>query len=205
MLKYFFTDSVKFWRLNAKKVLAIFLSYLAFMLGLFFVDAPNHIVPYDVVIGFSLFSLAIMSVGFYVPGINAFMVVRQLIEDTTNNSIMPLFDSGYTVGLIDEKSWIFFAKPCIKGTIGGLPVSVSYTRSDRSSWSHIDFIFSPLSKQGSRRIYSSIIFFELRLKKRLQKDVKPEVLKCVAKAKADGLTSGEGRPISMKHYDAYEA
>jgi hypothetical protein len=58
-------------------------------------------------------------------------------------------------------------------------------------------------RQNSKRIFSTGVSFKMYLEKRLQKDVKPDVLNCIARAKYEGLTSGSGRAISTGHYEAY--
>jgi len=140
---------------------------------------------------------------FIIPGINSFKVIRRLTKDTTERSILPLFDSDYTIGLQHENSWLFFTIPCIKATICELPVTISFISSSRSRWSKIDFNFSPLSLSGSKRIYGTGISFTVYLEKRLQKDVKPDILQCVKETKEKGYVSGADRPISTKHYEQY--
>jgi len=140
---------------------------------------------------------------FVIPAVNSYTVVRRLTEDTGPFSILPLFDEGFTIKMRNINTWLMFTTPTITGSIAGFPVTIYYTTSSRSSWSKVDFKFSPLSKEGSRRIYGAGVSFTLYFKKRLKKDVKPEVLQCIDDAKKNGLVSGAGRALSTKHYESY--
>ena len=134
--------------------------------------------------------------------INSFSVINWLVKDTSEYSILPLLSSNYTIEY--EKNLFQFLIPSIHTTISDLPVIIHYTPSDKSSWSSINFNFTPLAKENSKRIYSGSISFKLFLEKKLQKDIKQDVLERVANIKNGGLISGAGRAISTKHFEQYE-
>ena len=158
-----------------------------------------------------LFAMAVILLGyaflfllFFLPAINSFLVIRRLTGDNGAYSILPLFDAGYSVELRNEKSWFMFTTPCISATISELPVVIFFEPGSKYNPARIEFSFSPLMKEGSKRIYSNSISFKLPFVKRLLEDIKPDVLKCVEKTKESGLKSGAGRPISTVHFEAYE-
>ncbi|OJW98206.1 MAG: hypothetical protein BGO70_12140 [Bacteroidetes bacterium 43-93] len=145
----------------------------------------------------------VLSLICFVPGYTTFLVIQRLTNDTSDYSVMPLFDSGYTIELENEKSWPFFTRPFISATISGLPVKVYYTPGGKTTSPRIHITFTPLMKAGSKRIYSTGTSFKVRLYTLLTKDVKPDILKCVEEAKAKGYTSGVSRPVAKNHFDLY--
>ena len=195
---------MSYWELNKKRILAISILQIA---ACYFIIYYSFSTNEDVhtflwATGFAIFCFFILYLLFFYPAMNSFKVIQRLTDETEKHSIVPLFDPGYTIGLQDEKSWILFTTPCINATISGLPVLISYFSAFRD-WSQITFKFFPLMREGSKRICVEYISFNLYFVKRLKKDIKPDVLKFVADAKAKGLTSGVGRTISTIHHEAY--
>lgn len=138
-----------------------------------------------------------------VQAINAFKLAAQLLDETNEFSVVQLLGDSLIVALENEHTWVSYTKPLIKGDIRGLPVEVSYTAYHRSVWSDIVFSVKPLAKDGSKRIYSERITFSLFIRKRLTKDIKPEVLDFINGLKAKGYFSGAGRIVSTKHFEQY--
>jgi hypothetical protein len=143
-------------------------------------------------------------ISFFYPALNSFIVIKRLINDHSDRTILPLFDSGYVIGTRNKTSWLNYTTPVIKATISGLPACIYFCRSSSYNWSTVTFQFSPLTQNGSKRIFADRISFTMYLVKRLGKDVKPVILEKVEEIKKRGLTSGAERRISTKHFDAYE-
>ena len=118
--------NMNFWQLNKKRVLTFSILLMAASFFIIYCAASNRSDPYTFLsaIILSVFPLIILCLVSYLPAINSFRVIRRLTEDTTERSIVPLFDSGYTIGLRNEKSRWLFTTPCIHATISGLPVVI---------------------------------------------------------------------------------
>jgi len=114
--------------------------------------------------------------------------IEKLIRDTSEISIMPLFDD-YTVSLSDEKSKYFFTTQYLKGHIAGLPVEVHCNPGSRSSYANIS-IDIRVSKKGyvkmEDRIDTRLTYYVNMFTKKLEKDIKPELLKQIARLKENG-------------------
>jgi hypothetical protein len=170
----------KFWKLNNVKVLWVSLMVFVLLLGLVIflnkIDGSN----------FTMGSLTVpviitplVVIGYIIKGINYYKIIARILRDTSEKSIMPLFDSGVSIELTDEKSMITYTKENFKGTISGLPVDVSFYQADRTSWAHLYFSFGPLVKTKSGKRIHRDVSFSINLRNRLKKDIKPEVLKLV--------------------------
>ncbi len=130
-----------------------------------------------------------------VRGLIFFKTINRFKNDTTENSIIPLFDNGYTILLDDLESKISFTKENLKGTIGGLPVEVFFRPPIRIEYPCLIFRFYPLLQPDSGNDITKIIDFSLSFRYRLKKDIKPDVLKFVADLKARGYSVG---PTSVR-------
>jgi len=193
---------ITFWKLNKKRTIIIFAILAVTSYSLVLKNSIQHGRNFQIVIPSILFAAGFLV--FILPSINGFRVIKNLINDNNENSLLPLFDSGFTIGVQNKNTWLIFATPCINATISGLPVKFYYTPSDRSSWAELVCICSPLMRENSKCIGSDVISFKLYLRKRLTRNVKPEILKMVSNLKAKGFSSGVGRKVSTKHFDAYE-
>ncbi|MBS1687845.1 MAG: hypothetical protein JSS96_03915 [Bacteroidetes bacterium] len=186
---------ITFWKLNRKRIVVLFIALAATCCFLFFMDSIQNI--YGIIILF----LGLTCFIIIFPTIICFKVMKNMISDTSEYSLLPLFDSGYTIGIQNENTWLIFATPCINATINGLPVEIYYTPADKGNWAHLSCDFTPLIKENNKRIFVRHISFRMFLKRKLTKDVKPEILKFVSDIKAEGYCSGAGRKT---HIGAYE-
>lgn len=195
---------MNFWDYNRKKA-AIWFGIASFVsiatTGIATFESPTT--SFFPVVILTMVTALFIFLSNLIPGINAFKVAKRLLDETNVFSIVQLFDDGFTLVLENEHSWLSYTKPLIKGSIDGLPVEVSYVAEYRSVWSDIIFSFKPLAKGGSKRIYSERISFSLFIRKRLTRDIKPEVLEFVSGVKAKGYFSGAGRIVSTKHFEQY--
>lgn len=151
--------------------------------------------------------LALLLIGsfflvYVVPGIIAFRVIARLLDETEPFSIVSLFEN-HSVVLKNEHSPFFFTKPIIEAKIDGIPVVISYIPNTGSGYSEISFLATPLAKENSKRIYSDSLSFKMYVRKRLRRDIKPEVLDFINKLKSKGYFSGAGRIVSTKHFEQY--
>ena len=84
-------------------------------------------------------------------GVTQLKTINVLINDTDSpKSIIPLFDNGFTLAFFDKYTLYKYTSVCIKGTISGFPVTVSFTPETRSKWAYLDFSFAPLAKDVSK-------------------------------------------------------
>ncbi len=131
---------------------------------------------------------SLFTIGYCIKGINYYRIIARLINDTSEKSIIPLFDDGFSIENADEKGKIEYTKENFKGTISGLPVEIRFFPADRATWSSLSFSFYSLSKEGFGSNVSRYISFNMNWRNRLKKDVKPEVLKFVADLKERGYS-----------------
>lgn len=194
---------MSFWKHNRKKfavwaiancILALLFAYPALA-----ERTSNFIFPAAF---FALFLVGWFFLVYVVPGIIAFKVVARLLDETEPFSIVSLFEN-HRVVFKNEQSRIFFTKPTIEADIDGIPVVISYRPNTGSGWSELSFLATPLAKENSKRIYSESLSFKMYIRKRLRRDIKPEVLDFINKLKANGYFSGAGRIVSTKHFEQY--
>lgn len=194
---------MSFWEYNKKKfalwaivscILAVLVAYIAAP-----ESAPDLLLP---AVFFAIFLFGYFFLVYVVSEIIAFKVVARLLDETEPFSVVSLFEN-HRVVLKNEQSKIFFTKPTIEADIDGLPVVVSYTPNTGSGYSEISFLATPLAKEGSKRIYSESLSFKMCMRKRLRRDIKPEVLDFINMLKAKGYFSGAGRIVSTKHFEQY--
>ena len=77
--------------------------------------------------------------------------INRLIKDTDSPvSIMPLFDNGFKLTFFNKYVLYKYTSLCIKGTISGYPVTVSFMPETPSRWGYLDFSFAPLSGSVSK-------------------------------------------------------
>ena len=136
----------------------------------------------------SFFSSFFLTSLYLLHGLGFFRTIKRLTEDTTEKSIMPLFDNGYSLELENLNSKFFFTTECLKGTISGLPVNVSFSQAYGYKWPSLGFSFSSLSESGFRNNIIGYICFNLNIRNRLKRDIKPEVLKFAADLNAKGYS-----------------
>jgi len=151
---------------------------------------------------FALFLIGSFFLVYVVPGIIAFRVITRLLDGTEPFSVVSLFENQRVI-LKNKQSQVFFAKPTIEANIDGIPVVISYIPNTGSGYSEISFLAKPLAKENSKRIYSESLSFKMYIRKRLRRDIKPEVLDFVNGLKAKGYFSGAGRIVSTKHFEQY--
>lgn len=195
---------MNFWEYNGKKVAICFVVASAMSIiiaGIATLESPTTSFFPAALITFLM--VLFIFISNLVPAINAFKLAAQLLDETNEFSVLQLFEDGFIVTLENEYSWLSYTKPIIKGNINGLPTEVSYMAVHRSVWSDIVFSVKPLAKDGSKRIYSERITFSFFIRKRLRRDIKPEVLDFINKLKAKGYFSGAGRIVSTKHFEQY--
>jgi hypothetical protein len=193
---------ITFWKLNKKRTIVLLAISIVLSYFLFIRKAMENI-HFEVSLIFSFVPLVMVTLVFIGPAINCFKVIRRLITDTSECSILPFFDSEYSIKLEDEKSLIFFATPYIDTTISGLPVKIRFNTSSKNSWSYLSIEFRPLGKEGSNDLFSKTIEFKMYLRKRLLTDVKPEILKFISDLKSAGYKLYADREISSVHFDPY--
>lgn len=195
---------MNFWKENRRKILRFVVIEFLVAFLLFYLQALHldHSIIRAIV--FASVMTAFMSFLFMIPRINTFRVIRRLINDDSDLSILPLFDDGYRVEMKYKNSRLWFSVPQLIGVISGLPVIVHFDPPSRSSYAYIVFRAIPLEKQNSKRVYSEELRYRVRFSFRLKKDVKPEVLAFIESLKNKGFNSGLGRPLSTKHREQYE-
>ncbi len=132
-------------------------------------------------------------------GTTHFHVMDKLGNDSTSStSITPLFDNGYTIELADKNSPFSFTKQCLKGSVSGGPVVVSFRQGGRGRYPRLSFSFMLQVKDGSESNTNEIIGFNmtsfvggLSIWPYLKKDIKPEVLRFAESLKEQGYTAAQ--------------
>ncbi len=167
---------MKFWEYNSNKVL--FMAALTFLAGavILILTGAGETDPVGVVM-FSAVICAVFTGTFVIRGINHFRTMRRITTDTSDRSILSLFDDGYSVVLNNENSRLFYTTERLKGEISGFPVIVSFEQGSRASWPTLVFSFFPLNHPTLGNRTSAYYGVKLSLRNRLRKDVKPDVLR----------------------------
>jgi len=186
--------AVDFWYYNKKKVIG--LTLLSFLVSsLFFGSvylADDRTAPFGLIIAFTLLCAIVPALITTIKGINFFKTIKRLLEDEGDRSILPLFDNGFEIQLVNEHSKLFFTKQEIHGSISGLPVRIAFWQSSRLNQAALFFSFSPLSHHLFGKKAERGISCRISLRNRLKKDIKPEILQFVEDLKSKGYTtSGE--------------
>ncbi len=140
-----------------------------------------------------------------IPSLNAFKVIKRLASDESELSIMSLIGPGYTIEPYHAKNYFFHTTICMKGTIADLPFTIRYEGASRSAPPELCLDLTPLAKENSKKIYLQGVTFPLtKWSKQLTTDIKPAITALVEETKSNGYTSGIGRKLSTRHFDAYE-
>jgi|GEM_PF-2703463 len=132
-----------------------------------------------VVAGFPVIIALLIFMGHYT-------VIRKLIRDRSDTSVLPLFDEGsitYPTSILASMK-----SACIDGIIAGLPVVVEPVDiSSDDEPPKVRFTFRPLYRHDRNGSFDEYIEFEInRITSRLRHDVKPEVLQFVEDLKEKG-------------------
>lgn len=178
---------IKFWKYNKGKVLLI--GGISF--GIPFVLLM--IVGRRATAMAQTFELAaiiavVAMVVYTIKGVVFFNTAESFINDVSDRSVIPLFDNGYTISTDNEDSKLFFTTEKLKGTIEGLPVTVSFPRLTRKAWPALTFNFYPLLQPGNELPQQRKKSYPLGITLRLTKDIKPDVLQFVMELKEQGYT-----------------
>ncbi len=182
---------MKFWEYNRNKVIFIaVLSFAGGLLLLMLLSGSDRLLMGRALIFAGISSFFATSV-YAFRGLSYFRVMKRIMDDTSEKSIHPLFDDGYTIVLNNEANSVFFTTERLKGDIGGLPVLVAFSQGSRASWPSLIFSFYPLAHSSLGNRTSRYLSFKMGLRNRLKKDVKPEVLQFVADLKGKGYSSAE--------------
>jgi len=182
---------MKFWEYNGNKVILIaVMSFFGGVLCSIFLARDMNIFQREAVV-FSAVLCITATVVYTVRGLSYFRTMKRIMEDTSDLSILSLFDDGHAVILGNEHSRIFFTTERIKGDISGIPVVVSFSQGSRASWPSLVFSFYPLYHPTLGNRTSTYLSFKLNIRNRLKKDIKPEVLQFVKELKAKGYSSAE--------------
>jgi hypothetical protein len=111
-------------------------------------------------------------------GLIFFRAVKRIVEDTSETSIVPLFDNGYDVELQNETKLIRYTTPRLKVSISGIPTTITFWQDARSTFSNLTFDFY-VSKNNSG-VDTKAKVFPMGYKRRIQKDIKPDILKFIS-------------------------
>jgi len=145
-------------------------------------------VPVLFSLAMSLFVTVMSILSSIVRGLYLQYKIKKILTDTSDKSIMPLFDD-YSIELSNEKSKNFFTKEFLKGHIAGLPVVFEYHMHTRHSRPYFFFDFK-VAKGGylklEDRIESRLTYNVNVFTGRLDRDIKPEVLKQAKLLKENG-------------------
>ena len=115
-------------------------------------------------------------------GLMYFRTFNRIVADTGNRSITPLFNSGYHIDI--SKGRVLLNTTGLKGAIDGYPTTVSL--SDMKLYVPRKIYFS-FATDGESDDKNNRISFPLDSSGKLEKDVKPDVLACIAELKAKGI------------------
>ena len=199
-----------FWSLNGRKITINFALLVLIVVAegcLIVINSQPRAQHNTLPVVFMLFCMLILLVlVFFYPSFHAFKMIKEMENDDTDISLLPIFDNGYTIGVRNEKSKLFFTTPSINATIQDLPVIIYYqgTKAKGGGLNAVHIHFWPLMKEGSKRIYSDYMLYKPGRARRKNEDIKPAVLSFIEEIKKKGFTSGAGRPISSKHVDTYD-
>ena len=198
----------KFWELNKIKLLVYFIIFAA-LFGFLFYNLLSNPPRNSSIFGryFPLLIPVSFILNLFIYGSRPCRMTERLINDSTEKSIITLFDNGFTIDSFSipfseiygrwpfDFNFFSFKAPCLKGTISGLPVVVSALPSTRIRFAYIDFSFTPLLIHGVKTDKDEDIWFNMGKgqfgmgKSRLNKDIKPNVLEFVDALKEKGYTS----------------
>jgi len=168
---------MNFWALNKQKVLRVF--FLAFIgLFLFLIIIVRKSKEINSIIISSFFaSLWITAMDVW-GGLIFFRAVRRIIKDTSETSIAPLFDNGYSIELQNETKLISYTTPRFKISISGIPTTITFWQDTRGPFSNLTFEFHV--SNNNLGIDTKTKVFQMRLMRRIQKDIKPDILKFIS-------------------------
>ena len=181
---------MRFWEYNKRKIWLIgLISFgIPFLILLTFGRALDNL-SWSLILA-PLIQSTLMMMAFSVKGYSYFTTTNKIIAEDSNKSIIPLFDDGYTIDLINIESTLFFTTERLKGRISDFPVAVSYTPRSSRGPAELVFAFYPLSHSGTEIKSSRSISFTLNFLKELSTDIKPEVLEFVEQLKSEGYRPG---------------
>ena len=169
---------MRFWQLNKYKILNAMLAGMIFGVALAVVThKQERSYMRDIVYDAPFFGLSWL-LFFVLIGLGDSIVIR-LQEDSSENSIIPLFDNGYTMQLLNEKSWLSICSEYFAGTIKGLPVEVRYKSGGKNTVPRLSFTFRRLCRPGYKPGIEKTVDFQIFIGKTLKTDIKPDVLKFV--------------------------
>lgn len=119
---------MRFWELNKWKILQRWvLLTVIYLLSFFFSKNQNFFSVITVAaVGLSTLIVGIVALG----GLLSYKALRRLTEDVSEKSILPLFDSGYTITLKNIHNWFLFTQEQLSSTISGFPVNIFFCRGE---------------------------------------------------------------------------
>jgi len=135
----------KFWQYNWLKLLIWCAPIVAWLVRAF--TASQSSILTDGFVRFLVFIIILICVIRTIKrGMTQIKTINRLIKDTDSPiSIIPLFDNGFTLAFFNKYVLYKYTSLCIKGTISGYPVTVSFMPETPSRWGYLDFSFAPLS------------------------------------------------------------
>ena len=188
-----------FWELNKRKLILLFV--LMYVAGVVFFWLSLHAQMLDkgheVVFFIPFIFSLVLSVVFAINGFVYFNVVEKIKNDTSQKSIMPLFDSGFTVELYDQRKLFAITKQSLRGTIFGYPVKVLFRLGNKYYWPILKFNFTVSSINVNETTFEESIWskmpcfpYRMVLLPQLRNDVKPDVIEFLEGLKDKGYVPG---------------
>lgn len=124
---------------------------------------------------------------------SSYSAIEKLLKDTSERSLMPLFDEGYTLVPEDKKNPLMLTTENLKAKIAGIPLTVSFIAGgDEGRYPpSIKFVFYPLYHPKYSYEQEKTLSFDLDSSSNLTRDIKPDIQRFVEELKASGYTAFE--------------